>query len=143
MTANKPYGKKKRDKPEERLHTALVAILRLEIINSVYWFHPANGEKRPISTGILLQKMGVRPGAPDLMFLAQGRFYGLELKAPKNYQSPSQRQTEKDIVAAGGAYAVAKSIRDALIQLVEWNLVDPGCLDRRQIKNAMQMDEAA
>lgn len=124
MSANMPHAaKKKPDKREERLHKKLVCILRMDINPGIYWFHPANGEKRHISTGVKLKEMGVRAGAPDLVFLRQGHFYGLELKADGGSLENSQRQAHKDIVDAGGTYAVAKGIHAALDQLIEWQII--------------------
>ena len=57
-------------------------------------------------------------GLPDILCLKEGTFIGIEVKMPKAYQSPEQKQFERDIKEHGGEYLVARSVDD----VVNWGL---------------------
>lgn len=103
-----------RQQPEYRLQCALARHLRARLMPSVYWTALPFGEKRSEATGARLKAMGVRAGAPDLLFIVGGRPIGLELKAAKGRQTDTQKATELDWTLAGGLYAVAVGMDQAL-----------------------------
>lgn len=51
-------------------------------------------------------------GVPDIIVINDGRFIGLEVKAPNGRQSKDQKKFESDVTDAGGIYAVVTSIED-------------------------------
>ena len=51
-----------------------------------------------------MKLQGVRAGAPDMAFLIDGRFHGVELKTDKGIQSAAQKMMAAEIRAAGGQY---------------------------------------
>ena len=51
-------------------------------------------------------------GVPDIIVVHVGRPYFLEVKRPKSYQSPEQKEFQKGAEAAGAYYAVVRSIED-------------------------------
>ena len=53
-----------------------------------------------------------RKGVPDIFIVQPNRIVGLEVKRPKTYQSPHQKEFEKDLKAAGGEYYVVRCIND-------------------------------
>ncbi len=57
-----------------------------------------------------LKATGLRPGAPDLFVIYDGRFIGLEVKMPTGKLQNSQKLTADAIVMAGGAYFVVRSL---------------------------------
>lgn len=102
------------------LQCAVVQHLMLSAQPDVVWFHCPNGEFRSKRTAGRLKAMGVRPGCPDLVLIIKGVAYGLELKVAKGRQSESQRAMEAAWNAAGGRYAVARGIDEALELLGSW-----------------------
>lgn len=60
-----------------------------------------------------LKKMGLRPGAADIVIVKGGRAYFLEIKAAKGEQSASQILFEFGVYSAGAKYAVAHSFEEA------------------------------
>lgn len=108
---------------EDGIQTAIVQRLLLNCLPGVYWFHPANGEPRSERTGAKLKRMGVRAGAPDLVFCIHGRFQALELKAPKGSMEPSQKEAARQISAADGIVTTAYGLDEALSVLVSWNIL--------------------
>ena len=56
-------------------------------------------------------------GTPDLLVCYQGRFFGMEVKQPKNYPTPIQRHRLGQIALAGGVGVVVRSVADALAAL--------------------------
>jgi hypothetical protein len=86
----------------------------------VLWLHIGNGERRDVITGSRLKRMGVRPGAADLLFVRTGAPpLFLELKTSRGVQSESQRAFEARAIAAGAQYAIVRSIDEALALLWE------------------------
>lgn len=124
------FTKRVRAKPpdpkERELHIALMDTLRKGGL-SPGWvvLHPANGELRTDQTGALLQRMGVLPGASDLIFCAPpaGRFHAMELK--RRGRKPTQEQWDfiDAIVAAGGMASWADNYEDAIKILKHWGAI--------------------
>lgn len=81
--------------------------------SNAYWFAVPNGGGRSKAEAGILKATGVKAGAPDLVILWEGMFFGIELKAPKGTLSDSQKDTADLIVKAGGFYTVIRSL-DAL-----------------------------
>ena len=65
--------------------------------------------------------MGLSPGWPDLIFLKDGRFYGVELKTPSGVLSPAQKLLQASRAAAG-RLAVARSLAELASLLGKWEL---------------------
>lgn len=51
-------------------------------------------------------------GVPDIILIVDGKFVGLEVKAPKGKQSESQKDFEAGCKQAGGCYYIVTSIED-------------------------------
>lgn len=132
-----PFGTKKhpRDDAEFRLQAALIQHLRLRCLPGTYYCAIPNGEYRSKRTAGRLKAAGVRAGSPDLLIIRDGHAYGLELKALRigakgkplagAGQSEAQILAQKDWEAAGGDYAVATGIAEALAKLEEWKIIRP------------------
>lgn len=59
------------------------------------------------------------PGWPDLTCLtSDGRFLGVECKAPNGRQSPMQLQMQQQIELRGGLYVIARSVDDVRAKLL-------------------------
>lgn len=121
----------RRRNSETRTHCAILDRLRLSLppVAAATLIHVPNGEARSARTGALLKRLGTRPGAADLHFVWQGRSHWIEVKVgdpalgiAKTYQSPTQREFEADVTAAGAAYGVARSSDDALALCREWGV---------------------
>ena len=114
----------KRDNPEMRLHMAILpvlqAVLPREAANTL--IHVPNGEKRSALTGALLKRMGTRRGVEDLQFIWKGRLHAIEVKPKGEYQSIHQRDRERAVLVAGGAYAVSRSTDDVRETLALWGI---------------------
>ena len=51
-------------------------------------------------------------GVSDLILLKNGVAYFLEVKRPKTYQSPEQKEFEKNVKSNGCVYKVVRSVDD-------------------------------
>ena len=107
---------------EFEIHKALVKHLRVRARPDVVWFHVPNAPRNKIQ-GARLKQMGMLAGAPDLIFLHQGRAFALELKAKKGHPSPSQRIFGIRWLAAGGNYCLENSLDGALSYLEHWGII--------------------
>jgi hypothetical protein len=87
------------------------------------WLHVPNGEKRNKITGAKLKRLGVLPGAADLLLWHKGYSFALELKAPGGRLSESQLEFMARFNDAGGHSAWADSIDHALAVLEAWDLL--------------------
>lgn len=63
-------------------------------------------DARPISFGL--------PGSADILGVARGRFFGIEMKAGTK-QSEQQKKFQAAVERAGGVYGVAHNAADALV----------------------------
>jgi hypothetical protein len=109
--------------PEAQLHATVAEHLRLRAKPDVLWLHPANGEARDAITGAKLKRMGVLPGASDLLIWHRGCSFALELKAAGRRLSEAQLELHARFNNAGGHTAWADSIDGALSVLTAWELL--------------------
>ncbi len=108
---------------ESTIQQTIVRHLKLRGASGVVWFHPANGGARSKAEAGRFRAEGVVAGVPDLVLLANGRAYFLELKADKGRLSPAQRDVQEQLTAAGGTVATAYGLDAALAQLTAWGLL--------------------
>ena len=108
---------------EESIHRAVVQLLTLTRKPCVTFTHIPNGEIRAKGVGGKLKGMGVAAGWPDLMILAHGRAYGLELKRSKGKLSPAQIAAHDALRAAGCEVATAYGFDEAHRALASWGLL--------------------
>lgn len=110
---------------ESAIQAAVFEHLEHRATPGTFLFHPANGGKRPASTGKQLKVQGVVPGVPDVAGIVDGKPAFLELKTERGRLSPVQEAVRDRIVAAGGLWAVAKGLDAALKQLEAWGAIYP------------------
>lgn len=121
------------DPSEFQVHASIVAYLRQMARPEVQWFHCANGEVREARTGAKLKAMGLKPGAPDLMFRWRAQWsidclqqtLDLEIKPPNGKQSEAQKAWESVTVATGGTYCIVHSLDEAIIIFEKYNITRP------------------
>jgi hypothetical protein len=78
---------------------------------------PNGGDRHP-ATGKKLKAEGVRSGVPDLFLsMPRMRCHGLyiEMKQPRQYQSPEQKEYETILTGQGYAYEVCKSLESFML----------------------------
>ncbi len=102
-----------KNRPEEDLHRATVQYLAASMPLASFWFTVPNqrGTRKKYEMGIL-KALGVKAGVPDIVAIYEGRFIGIELKAPKGKISENQERASDAIVMAGGLYTVARSVEE-------------------------------
>ncbi len=71
----------------------------------------------------LLKKMGLIPGASDLVIGKAGRAYFLEVKRPGEKQTKNQIIFEAWVTAAGFEYEIATSVDETLSYLKTWGII--------------------
>jgi hypothetical protein len=122
-------GKRKRPSASEhQIQKSLVDHLKLFAYPDVYWTAIPNGGQRSKAVAGKLKAEGVRAGAPDLLFIANGSVLGLELKTKSGTQSPAQIDTEGLWRRAGGQYAVVYGLDDALGFLMWAKIIRPSAV---------------
>jgi hypothetical protein len=116
------------------LHASLVEWFRWFKRDGVVFFHPPSGEERTKRVnpktgkaycpgGTRLQRMGLRKGVPDLVILFSCRVMGLEVKRPGENPSREQKEFRVEWEAAGGLYAVIRSMNEGMAQLEAWGVI--------------------
>ena len=113
----------KRRYHEQRLQFVVVSKLRqLLPRDAVFWMVPNGGMMTPAARK-KAAGLGEYPGASDLMVLWGGKLLCIELKVraskpwaiPKTtYQKPEQKAFQAAIDAAGGHYAVCRSVAEVM-----------------------------
>ena len=56
-------------------------------------------------------------GSPDNICVINGKYVGIEVKAPKGAQSEHQKEFQRQLEAAGGAYILAYFLDDVIESL--------------------------
>lgn len=117
---------KKRARPEDELQMAIIDHLRFRAAPGVVFHSVPNEAKRSPRLGARMKRMGLRPGAGDILLALPptARAANLEVKNGKDgRQTPEQKQFERDIVACGGLYAIARTIDEATSILKTWGAI--------------------
>ncbi len=112
-----------RDNPEARLQRAVVQHLLLAGHGDVVWFHVPNGMKSTGRHVNNMKRMGLRPGVADLVILADGKAYCMELKAKGGKQTVEQIAFQEACELAGVPYVVCDNLQAAITVLRDWKLI--------------------
>jgi hypothetical protein len=108
---------------EQQIHRTIVEHLRLRGVPGLVYLHPANGGYRKPTEAAILQGLGVRPGASDLLLWHNAKSYALELKAKGGRITEAQSQFLADMTNAGALADVAVGLDAALRKLESWGLL--------------------
>lgn len=90
-------------------------MLDIERVHDAFWFCAIpNAAKRKPRFAAYLKGIGLRPGAPDLHFIWNGRAHYIELKAPskkgaEDSREKLQKAVHTQITLAGGAVVTLDS----------------------------------
>jgi hypothetical protein len=121
MAVQVSYLKKRKRQSELSLQQHLVKTLALVLPKDVFFTHfPMGGGGS--EHGARLNSMGAVAGFPDLLFIYQGRAYGLELKSKGGELSANQRFTFARLWDCGMKIEVARSEPEALARLREMGI---------------------
>jgi hypothetical protein len=116
--------KQRRRQPERELQYLVIAHLEWRAPADTWWSHFPAGGRRNVIDGAILKRMGVRAGTPDLLILARGRLYGLELKnGDRGKLSRAQLTTHAEMRQAGAVIGTARTIDEAIDLLTLWGVV--------------------
>lgn len=112
--AGKSKSRKKPADDEHKIQCACVKWFRLKFpkLRNILFAIP-NGGRRDAVTGAKLKEEGATSGVSDLILLKSNRFYGglcIEMKKPGGYQSPAQKEWQKDAESNGAKYVVCRSL---------------------------------
>ena len=101
-------------RPEEQLQRSVVDLLQVYTNRGLLAFcHCPNGERRDRATAGRLKAMGTIPGVPDLLlWAADGRSFGIELKAGAGKLSPAQAAWHDTVSSLGHRVYVCRSLDD-------------------------------
>lgn len=112
-----------RNNPEEIIHRAVAAFLRLALMESeCLWWHVPNGGLRSRAAAGRLKAMGTRRGVPDFAFILPGGVSAfIELKADGGL-SPEQRAFRDDCQRIGAKWAICRSVEDVAAVLLSWGV---------------------
>src|SRR4051812_10255632 len=90
---------------EQKIQQDVIKHLQQRAFPGVVYWHTANGAflgGNRARQGGILKSLGVRAGVSDVVALHRGKFFALELKAPKGRPTDSQLEFIADVQAAGG-----------------------------------------
>jgi hypothetical protein len=108
---------------EAAIQTVVMRHIALRAKPGVVAFHPANGGLRGLAEAARFKAQGVLKGVPDIIIIANGRVYGLELKADGGKLSAAQIEVHARLRDAGAIVESAWSIDDALAKLTAWGVI--------------------
>jgi hypothetical protein len=101
-------------RPEEQLQRSVVDLLQVYTNRGLLAFcHVPNGGWRKPTEAGRLKAMGTIPGVPDLLlWAADGRSFGIELKAGAGKLSPAQAAWHDTVSSLGHRVYVCRSVDD-------------------------------
>ena len=100
-------------RPEEALHRAVAQFLDLALPEDAVWFHPPNGGARSKAEAGIFKAMGVKPGVPDVVIIYRSQPIFIELKAPGETPSKTQKEMHNRLMLAGAlVYPAATRIEE-------------------------------
>jgi VRR-NUC domain len=111
---------------ENQIQQQLTRLLESYCRPDVAWFAVPNGEWRFPKTAARLKASGVRPGAPDLVLVMDGKFYGVEVKSERGRPSEAQAAMGRLIERSGGSYIVCYGLISAIEYLSRIGVFAPG-----------------
>lgn len=127
IKASKAPAKHKRGTPEADIQRAIVSALRFVLPSGSFVHHSANEVTQAGQAGAkrqaILVGMGVTPGFADLIVLSQGKVLFLEVKSATGSLSSAQKAFRDTVQAQGFAWALVRSVEDALGALSEAGMV--------------------
>lgn len=118
----------RRRHPEEDLQRQVVKFLNSALAGNAVFFHVPNGGRRSFTEAKRFKAMGVLAGMVDLIVVNDGRFIGLELKAPKRGSlSDAQLRCHRQLREARAPVYVCRSKDDVVAALQDCGV--PLCVD--------------
>lgn len=130
----------RRGTPEADAQRAIVQALRVVLPRGAIVHHPVNevtsGDRRARLRQAILVGMGVHPGFADLIVMSGGKVLLLEVKSRTGRLSPAQIEFRDAVQAQGFAWALVRSVEDAL-----GALADHGFTTRAQVINAQRRNK--
>lgn len=106
---------------EEEVHRAVAHFLTVALVPPAFWTtFPAGGGG--YVRGAHLKALGLKAGFPDILIIANGKPYGIELKAPRKYAAPEQRALHAILRDAGCPTMVCRSSAEVEMTLRAWNV---------------------
>lgn len=129
----KPRAKKKPVNREEKFHISVREMLDRELPQDVSYLHIPNAP-RSKAAGAKLKKMGMKRGAPDLLFIRRrddfmlAEAMAIELKPDKEehgargYLSQAQKDWRDEFTGMHGKYAVCRTMNEVREALSEWGV---------------------
>ena len=123
---NAPARAKRQDR-EGPIHRAIIELLDYELPPDAIYHHSPNEldmsgpeAARQIAKA---RGLGTRIGWTDLEIIWQGRFYGVEIKAPGGRVSTPQSETHAAMRRAGALVAVVSSVSEMKEILIQWDIL--------------------
>jgi hypothetical protein len=108
-------------KPEERLHRQVARFLDLALNEPGYfWTTFPSGHFRGKAAGGILKACGLKAGVPDILIIADGRVFWIELKAEKGTLSPEQKAMRDKLIEAGCEWECCRSLEEVEATLRAW-----------------------
>jgi hypothetical protein len=109
---------------EFALHCALADLVTRWIMPGWMFTHIPLGEHRNKATAVRLQRMGVKPGWPDFIFVGpQRRCFFLELKRRGGSQSDEQANVALHVIRSGFDYLCTDNLDEAVAVLRDLGIV--------------------
>lgn len=106
---------------ESDIHRAVAEYLNAALMPPAFWTtFPAGGGG--YVRGAHLKALGLKAGFPDLLIIAGGKPYGIEIKAPRKYPEPEQRALHGILRDAGCPVMVCRSSAEVEMTLRAWGV---------------------
>ena len=127
----------RRSTPEADAQRAIVQALRIALPRDAIVHHAVNeiasNDRRGKNRQAILVGMGVHPGFADLIVLSGGRVLFLEVKSPTGRLRKSQEVFRDTVCGQGFAWALVRSVDDAMGALAEHGFASRVHIPQRRV----------
>jgi hypothetical protein len=112
-----------RHQPEATLQRSVIAHLQWRARPGVWFTHIPLGGLRSKVEASILRGLGTVRGCPDLLIVADGKAYFLELKAPHGRVTPETARVPRSALCRRCLLPLRTDIDDAIERLEQWRLL--------------------
>jgi len=112
----------RRASPEDDLESAITDYLALVLPDEVVTFHVPNEGKRSFGQQRKMKRLGMVAGVPDRCFIHNGGVSFIEVKAPKKYCTPVQKDMQERLFNAGANIDVCRSVEEVEHALIGFGI---------------------
>lgn len=110
------------DASEDDIHAAVADFLGAALYGATFWTALELPDAKSKAEGTRRKRLGLKPGIPGIMMVHGRTAHFIEPMTLRGSLSDAQIDRRKEIIAAGGMWAVCRSVDQVARQLRNWGI---------------------